>query len=110
MWEWLQTYWPIVAVALFYAIKIWRDNKIREIIDKALEWLVQWASGELDKVTEDDVKSAAGYFYDTIIGYLPLPIATAVKILIPKNYIQELAWKYWQELIAPPQRLVLPGY
>ena len=106
MLEFLKAYWPILLVAAFYGIKIWRDRKITEIIEKALDWLMDWAEGELGKVTEADVRSATGYFYDVILDHLPPGVAPVIKLLIPKKHVQDMAWDWWQKFIAPPANVV----
>lgn len=108
-WLWIQQYWYVVVVIMASAIKVWRDRKVREIIDAALNWLIQWAGGELDKVTEDDVRSAAGYFYDGALSYLPAPAQRVVKAMIPKDHVQDLAWEWWGNIIMPSQSMVM-GY
>ena len=106
--NWNTILWAIAAIIAF--IRAWQ-NGIGELGNKLIAWLRDVIKGELEDITEEQIKTAAAWLYETALSKMPDWLAALVRRLYPVEKFQEEVWQLWLDYLAelPLARSVLVG-
>jgi len=91
--EWITANWQWILVGVTVAIallKRYMEGTLQEFLAEAIGALIDLAEGEVDKITEEQVKMVARWIY----GKLPLP--DLLKAIFTEEMAEALLWKAWQ--------------